>query len=187
MRFLQKILLALLLIHVTATRVFHFPLAWLCKVSGRDNYFWAKVMFWISLPLCISAGWGVTFLVFCWIVIPIFNTGKVFYLPAVANKMRSLDGELFPIEMVSLPQLIFHHIFNFSVMAMFLLLTVTHASAFDFATITGYLLSYMSVCFLLDRQSGGKSLFKRVSERLKKTVQAAKEKLGSEDALPQPV
>lgn len=187
MRFLQKILLALLLIHVTAASAFHFPLVWLCKVSGRDNYFWAKVAFWISLPLCISAGWGVYFLLFGWIFTPLISTGRFFYLPAVANKMRALDGDRFPIEMICLPQLIFHHIVNFGVMTTVLLLTLSATSAFDFVTITGYLLSYMSICFLLDRQSGGKSLFKRASERLKRFAQKTEEKLGSDDVLPQPI
>ncbi len=187
MRFLQKILLALLLIHVTAASAFHFPLVWLCKVSGRDNYFWAKVLFWISLPLCVPAGWGMWFLFFGWIIMPLINIGKFFYLPAVANKMRALDGDRFPIEMVCLPQLIFHHIFNFGVMTALLLLNVSNASAFDFVTITGYLLSYISVCFLIDRQSGGKSLFKRTSERLKRFAQKTREKLGSDDVLPQPI
>lgn len=187
MDFLRKVISVFLLIHLAAAIVFHLLLVWLCKISGRDNYFWAKAAFWISLPLCVSAGWGVWFLLFGWIIIPGLTTGKVFYLPGVANKLRALEGDRFPIEMIVFPQLVFHHIVNFAVMGTFVLLTPANASLFDFFTVTGYLMSYMSICFLTDRQSGGKSLFKRVSERLKKAVQASKERLGGNEALPQPI
>ena len=185
MNFLRKIIVLFLLTHLVASTVLHKPLVWLCKYSGKDNYFWAKVAFWIGIGLCISTIRGVLFVLNIYVIIPQMLLGVGFYLPSVANKFRKANGESVPIEMALVLPLAFGHIFTLGLSLFFMIILGSTTS--DFMNFAGYALSYTSVCFLVDREDGGKSLLKRASERSRSLAHKAKDKLGSNDALPQPV
>lgn len=185
MDFLRKFIVLFLLIHVVTSTVLHRPLVLLCKYSGKDNYFWAKCAFWTGAALCMVTISGVIFLLVAYVVVPNMILGKSFFLPSVANKFRQSEGESVPIEMALVLPLAFAHVFNIGFLLF--LMPIGDVAILDFARLVGYILSYTSVCFLVDRQSGGKSLFKRASERLKRFAQKTREKLGSDDVLPQPI
>lgn len=186
LKFLLIFVLAIMLIHEFASRILHRPLVWLCKYSGKDNFFWAKVTFWAGISLCILGISGVFFLLWAYAILPLIDIGRIFFLPKVANKLREIDGDQLPVEVIAIPQIIFLHVVNIIALVL-LVLSIGKFSFSDVITPCGYLLSYVSICFLLDRQSGGKSLFKQASERLKILAQNAKEKFGSGEALPQPI
>ncbi len=185
MNFIRKIIVLFLLIHVVASAILHRPLVWLCTYSGKDNYFWSKATFWTGVAFCIPGVFGLLNLVAVYLIASTIMPGIVFYLPSVANKMRKLDGESLPIEIIAIPSVIIGHIWNISLFGLFILLG--DHSFYAIGTFVCFVLNYTATCFLVDHQSGGKSLLKRASERLRSLALKAKDKLGSNDALPQPV
>ena len=185
MNFIRKIIVLFLLTHLVASAILHRPLVWLCKYSGKDNYFWSKVAFWAGIGFCIPGVFGLFNLVAVYFIASTMVPGMFFYLPSVANKMRKSDGESLPIEIIAIPSVIIGHLWNMGLFGFFI--AIGEHSFFGIGTFAGFLFNYTATCFLIDPQNGGKSLFKRASERIKKAIQATKERLGSEGAMPQPV
>lgn len=184
-KLLVLLILPFVLLTVATRGTLHYLLVFLCKYSGRDNYFWAKVMFWIAVILSFMTIGGFLLILFAYIILPSVR-GVSFYLPSVAEKFRkSEDSGALPIEAASIPSMLSLHVWSILIWVLFRL--VEGVGLLEIVRLAGFLTSYAALHFLLDKQSGGKSLFKRASESLSKLPHKAKEKLGSDDVLPQPI
>ncbi|MBI3494860.1 hypothetical protein HY004_02665 [Candidatus Saccharibacteria bacterium] len=184
MKYFHAFMETLMLVHETVSiHVVRPILVRLCNCSGKDNYFWSVATFWVSLAVLLMSGFIMIPLIL-YIVAPFIMIGSTFFPPRFAEKLKKSEGSVMPIEML------YVKIQGASLLVIVFSCALSLVWFHDVRSILevlGYVLTYMSLCFLIDRQSGGKSLVKRAKEKARNTSKNLQGKTGSDTGLPQPI
>lgn len=184
MKYFHAFMETLMLVHeTTSIHVVRPILVRLCNCSGKDNYFWSVATFWVSLAILLVSGFIIIPLIL-YILAPLIMIGSTFFPPRFAEKLKKSEGNVMPIEVL------YVRIQGASLLVIVFSCALSLVWFHDVRSIMevlGYVLTYISLCFLIDRQSGGKSLVKRAKEKARNTSKNLQEKTGSDTGLPQPI